>query len=73
MLTGKFRARTTSFLQSIDEDVWNSVEFGYSKPAVQVDGNLVPKPREQWTNEEKHASNYNSKAINAIYNGVSPS
>lgn len=32
-----------------------------------------PKPREQWTKDEKRAANYNSKAINAIFNGVSPS
>ena len=35
-----------------------------------VEGQTRPKPKAQWTADEKAKSNYNNKAIHAIYNGV---
>lgn len=37
---------------------------------VTVDGKFVPKPEEDWTDTEEHESLGNSRALNAIYNGV---
>ena len=51
-----------AFLKSIDERVWNSVEYGWQKPTI-----LVSK----WQTFEKEAVGFNSKAINAIFNVVS--
>ena len=59
------------FLKSIDDDVWDIIEESYSKPTVVADGKSVPKPKVQWTKDEKHASNCNNKAMNEIYNVVS--
>ena len=59
------------FLKSIDDDVYDIVEEGYSKPTVATDGQTVPKPKAQWTEDQKHDSNCNNKAINDIYNGIS--
>ena len=36
-----------------------------------TNGQTVPKPKAQWTKDEKYASNCNNKAMNSIYNGVS--
>ena len=58
------------FLKSIDDDVWDIVEEGYSKPTVMADGKSVPKPNVQWTKDEKHASNCKYKVMNGIYNEV---
>ena len=49
------------FLKSIDERVWNSVEYGWEKPAT---------PVSEWQTSQKEAA-FNSKAMNAIFNAVS--
>ncbi|XXG79823.1 hypothetical protein AAC387_Pa09g0814 [Persea americana] len=59
------------FLKSIDDNFWDIVEEGYSKPTIVANGQTVSKPKAQWTKDEKHASNCNNKAMNRIYNGVS--
>ena len=57
-----WKVRMRVFLKSLDENVWLSVENGLTKPATLVD---------QWYDEQIDVANYNSKAMNAIYNGVS--
>ena len=64
----------TAFLQSIDREGWNYVELGYTKPIVVNEGNItIPKPMAQWTKEEKEAFTFNCRALNTIFNGVTPS
>ena len=36
-----------------------------------ANGQIVPKPKAQWSKDNKYASNCNNKAMNGIYNGVS--
>ena len=50
-----------AFLKSINERVWNSIEYGWEKPTTLVS--------EQQTSER--SSRFNSKAINAIFIAVS--
>lgn len=57
-----WKVRMRVFLKSLDEKVWLFVENGLTKPATLVD---------QWYDEQIDVANYNSKAMNAIYNGVS--
>ena len=69
-----WKVKMTAFLQSVDVDVWNCVEFGYTKPTVATDGDkTIEKPMPQWTKEDKQAFNWNSKALNTIFYGVPPS
>ena len=49
-------------LKSIDERVWNSVEFGWEKPTTLVS---------EWITAQKEVAAFNSKAMNAIFNAVS--
>ena len=51
-----------AFLKSIDERVWNSVEYGWEKPTTLVS---------VWQTSQKEAIAFNSKAMNAIFNVVS--
>ena len=51
------------FLCAIDESVWDSVENGYVKPII---------ARYEWDKAALALANANSKAINAIFYGVSP-
>ena len=48
-----------AFLKSIDERVWNSVEYGWEKQTT-----LVSK----WQTSQNKAETFNSKAMNAIFN-----
>ena len=51
-----------AFLKSIDERVWNSIEYRWEKPTTLVS---------EWQTSQKEATNFNSKAINVIFNVVS--
>ena len=50
-----------AFLKSIDERVWNSIEYGWEKPTT---------PISKWQTSQKEAVASNSKAMNAIFNVV---
>ena len=54
--------RMKAFLKSIDERVWNSVEYGWEKPTT---------PVSEWQTSQKEAAAFNSKAMNAIFNAIS--
>ena len=49
-------------LKSIDERVWNSVEYGWEKPTSFVN---------EWQTSQKEAVTFNSKAMNVIFNAIS--
>ena len=51
-----------AFLKSLDEKVWQFVEIGWTK---------LVTPIVEWTDAQKEAASYNSKAMNAIFNVVS--
>ena len=51
-----------AFLKSIDERVWNSVEYEWEKPTT---------PISEWQTSQKETVAFNSKAMNAILNAVS--
>ena len=57
-----WKVRMKAFLKSIDERVWNSIEYGLGKPTTLVSG---------WQTSQKEAATFNSKAMNAIFNVVS--
>ena len=52
-----------AFLCYIDEVVWDAVEIGWTKPEA---------AKSTWDKAALAASNANSKALNAIFCGVSP-
>ena len=57
-----WKVRMKAFLKSIDERVWNSIEYGWEKPTT---------PVSEWQTSQKEAATFNSKAMNAIFNAVS--
>ena len=52
-----------AFLCSIDESVWDAVDIGWTRPKA---------AKSIWDKAALVASNANSKALNAIFCGVSP-
>ena len=57
-----WKVRMKVFLKSIDERVWNSVEYGWEKPIT---------PISEWQTSQKEVAAFNSKAMNAIFNAIS--
>jgi len=63
----------SAFLKSIDSKTWKAVLKGWEHPVVlDADGNrtTVLKPEEEWTTVEDELALGNSKALNALFNGV---
>ena len=50
-----------AFLKSIDERVWNSIEYEWEKPAT---------PVSEWETSQKEAAAFNNEAMNDIFNAV---
>ena len=51
-----------TFLKSIDERVWISIENSWKRPTTAIG---------EWTTAQKESSSFNSKAMSAIFNVVS--
>ena len=49
------------FLKSLDLDLWDIVENGYTPPS---------KPRPEWTNQDQRAWSLNARAMNALCCGL---
>ena len=56
-----WKVRMKAFLKSIDEKVWNSVEYGWEK---------LTTPVSEWQTSQKEAAAFNSKVMNVIFNVV---
>ena len=57
-----WKVRMKAFLKSIDERVWNSVEYRWEKPTT---------PVSECQTSQKEAAAFNSKVMNSIFNAVS--
>ena len=57
-----WKVRIKAFLKSIDERVWNFVEYRWEKPTTPVN---------EWSTSQKETVAFNSKTVNAIFNDVS--
>ena len=58
-----WKVRMRAFLCAIDESIWDSAMNGYVKPTT---------TKSEWDKATLALANANSKAINAIFYGVSP-
>ena len=50
-----------AFLQSLDENVWQAVEIGWTKPK---------EATSDWNEAKIKAANFNSRALNALFSAV---
>lgn len=66
-----WKSRMEAFLRAQDSKTWKAVIKGWKHPTTTAeDGKVSLKPEEEWTKEEDEAALGNSRALNAIYNGV---
>jgi len=68
-----WKSRMRAFLKSIDSRTWKAVLRGWEHPVVlDKDGNKTSflKPEDEWSTAEDELAIGNSKALNALFNGV---
>ncbi|XP_073018336.1 uncharacterized protein [Primulina eburnea] len=66
-----WKVKMRVFIKSIDERAWQRVLDGWSPPKLEdADGDTRLKPESTWTVDEVQTSNFNSKALNAIFSSV---
>ncbi|KAK2359745.1 hypothetical protein QL285_085090 [Trifolium repens] len=68
-----WKSRMVAFLKSIDSKTWKAVVKGWEHPVVtDKDGNNTAKLKSEvdWSKEEDELAHGNSKALNALFNGV---
>ena len=56
-----WKVRIRTFLQSLDEKVWQAIEIGWTKP--------MEAPTD-WDNAKIKVGNFNSKTLNALFSAV---
>ena len=56
-----WKVRMRVFLQSLDEEVWQAVEIGWTKPK---------EAPANWDEAKIKAANFNSTALNALFSAV---
>ncbi|XP_062103129.1 uncharacterized protein LOC133814150 [Humulus lupulus] len=66
-----WKTKMRAYLKSVDERVWMTVSEGWTPPTEKVGDVDIAKATSKWTTEEIEKANFNSKALNAIFNAVS--
>ena len=56
-----WKVRMKTFLQALNEKVWLVVEVGWKKPS---------EPPANWDDGKIKVTNFNSRALNALFSGV---
>ncbi|CAJ2663332.1 gag-protease polyprotein [Trifolium pratense] len=66
-----WKARMVAFLKSMDYRAWKTIIKGLTHPIFTAeDGTTSLKPEADWSVSEDTEATGNSKALNAIFNGV---
>ena len=66
-----WKPRMIAFLRSLDSKVWRAVNKGWEHPTkTGEDGVSVQIPEEEWDKEKEALAFGNSKALNALFNGI---
>ena len=47
-----WKSRIRTFIKFIDECIWIFIENGWCPPMTTVDGDFIPKPQEQWNEDD---------------------
>src|ERR1044072_4099396 len=70
-----WKARMGAFLKSMDNKTWRTIVKGWTPPVNKpIEGSSTTTPEykkeEDWTKQEEEEAWANSRALNAIFNGV---
>lgn len=68
---GVWKVKIRIYIKSLDERAWQLIVNGWTSPKqTDADGDTLTKPETEWTTDETAVSNYNSKALNAIFTTI---
>jgi len=66
-----WKPRMVAFLKALDSKAWRAVNSGCTHPVTKdKEGNSELKPEEKWSKGEEEVALGNSKALNALFNGI---
>ena len=66
-----WKARMKTFIKTLNEKAWRSMLTSWKHPMKKDDkGNVTLTSKEMWSGDDDMLANYNSKALNTIFNGV---
>ncbi|XP_075512784.1 uncharacterized protein LOC142548375 [Primulina tabacum] len=65
-----WKVKMRVFIKSIEERAWQRVLDGWSPPKIEDADGDTRQPESTWTIDEVQTSNFNSKALNAIFSSV---
>src|ERR1051325_7227326 len=66
-----WKPRMVAFLKSLDNKAWRAADRGWKHPTkLEKDGTTSLKLEEEWSKEEEDLALDNSKALNALFNGI---
>src|SRR4051812_3027134 len=66
-----WKPRMATFLKSLDNKAWRAANKGWEHPVTtDKDGKSSLKPEEEWSKDEEELALGNSKALNALFNGI---
>ena len=66
-----WKPRMVAFLKSLDNKAWRAADRGWKHHIkIEKDGTTTLKPEEEWSKEEEDLALGNSKALNALFNGI---
>ena len=55
------------YIQAVDFQLWKIIWKGAHTPTKNVDGVDIPKPEEEWEDQEMKMGELNAKAMNLLY------
>ena len=69
---GYWKTRMSAFMKSLDSKTWKAVIHGWEAPeSVDAQGSVIGlKAEKDWSPTEEEAAQYNSRALNVLFNGV---
>ncbi|XP_024018312.1 uncharacterized protein LOC112090655 [Morus notabilis] len=66
-----WNARMMAFIKAQDEKAWRAILNGWKHPVTKdAEGKEILKSKGSWNSDENKLAIYNSRALNAIFNGV---
>ena len=58
------------YLKSVDYDIWDTVENGYTLQLCKVDNQNITKNRDEWDLVDKNNFSLNAKAMNILISSL---
>ena len=60
------------FVQALDYDMWSIITSDPYYPIKTIDGIFIPKPENEWNDQDKKLAQLNAKAMNILYCALDP-